>query len=384
MNDCRQYKMNSYRLIGGRHRRTGLTLVELLVVIVILTMVTAATIPLMAPVTGQRKVREAARTLATMLAQAQAQALSSGRPAGVWLQRLESTLPGQPPTIRSNQAIDLFLCESPPPYTGETPQAQAAVAMQGNNLATVMFMDMDTSGQLAETALPPRFVFPGDHIRLNYRGSDYQIVSGASYPDGSLNGRNVVLRVLVTDVRPPVVPTPYQIYRQPVKAAGDPVTLPVGSLVDLSFSGVNGAEFAVLVGEPGPTNPTSLADAAPDRPVCIMFGPTGTLDSVYFGRRPKSASASRSDYEPYKPISSVYLLVGQPPNDTGTSRLNVVNTDNLWVAVNPQSGLVTTSEVKGPPTNVTLASNWTQVNDVAPLIINSREYARLQQNMGGR
>src|SRR6218665_3034824 len=88
-----------------RTRPTGLTLVELLVVITILGIVTAATIPLMQPPSADPKVREAAREFSATLEQARALAISTGRPAGV---RIEFTTPatGQPVLAQR-----IFLCE---------------------------------------------------------------------------------------------------------------------------------------------------------------------------------------------------------------------------------------------------------------------------------
>ena len=76
----------------------------------------------------------------------------------------------------------------------------------------------------------------------------------------------------------------------------------------------------------------------------ITFGPSGNLDSVQYWSVPKSGGERRAEVVIATPITPVYLLVGQPVGDTNTT-LNHVNQENIWVAINPQSGLVTTSEV---------------------------------------
>jgi type II secretion system protein H len=360
----------------------GLTLVELLVVIVILTMVTAATIPLMAPVTGARKVRESARLLASVFAQAQSRALATGRPAGVWIQRLAS---GPNDFVdRANQAIDLFLCESPPPYSGDTALARAMVEADGNNLVVTIIND-----------LPQSYVFIGDRIRFNYRGPVYRIAGvgprvnvQSTYADGSMTGKNMAINLQATDIPPPLnVQLPFQIFRQPVKTADEPVTLPVGAIVDLGFSGVgNGMEFAVpLAGATASANtPSAAATGIPHRPVLVMFGPSGNLDSVYFGHRPRTLSTPQ--FEPYKPLTAVYLLIGQQTGDNAAAVPNYMNQENVWVAVNPQSGLVTTSEVAIGTDEATAVANmdWTDPQEVQQLLSASRAYARSAQNMGGR
>jgi prepilin-type N-terminal cleavage/methylation domain-containing protein len=381
-------------LLGGRQRakydqrhtecacysKRGLTLVELLVVIVILTMVTAATIPLMAPVTGARKIRESARLLGSVLAQAQSRALATGRPAGVWIQRLAS---GPNDFVdRANQAIDLFLCESPPPYSGETPYARAIVQAESGQMVVNIL-----------NHLPQGYVFIGDRIRFNYRGAVYRIAGvgprvnvQSTYADGSLTGENMAINVQATDIPPPLnVQLPYQIFRQPVKTADEPVSLPVGAIIDLGFSGVgNGMEFAVPLAAAGANTPSAAATGVPQRPVLVMFGPSGNLDSVYFGHRPRTLSTPQ--FEPYKPLTAVYLLVGQTTGDDPAAVPNFMNQDNVWVAVSPQSGLVTTTEVAigADKASVLSGFDWSDPQEVQQLMSASREFARSAQNMGGR
>ncbi len=367
--------------VGSYSSRSGLTLVELLVVIVLLTIVTAATVPLMAPVTGARKVRESARLLASVFAQAQSRALALGRPVGVWIERLANG--PNDFTTRANESVDLFLCEAPPPYSGETPYARCTITVSGNSAVVEI-----------QGGLPQGYVFIGDRIRFNYRGAVYRIAGvgpnvnvQSTYGDGSLTGVNMAINVLPTDIPPPLnVPIPYQIYRQPVKTADEPVTLPVGAIVDLGFSGVgNGMEFAVPVLPLSNNSSSAAATGVPHRPVLIMYGPSGNLDAVYFGHRPPTLS--QPQFEPYKPISAVYLLVGQRANDNTTVPPNFMNQENVWVALNPQSGLVTTSEValsKDEYAATVTNPDWSNPAQVAAVLNASREFARQAQNMGGR
>ncbi|MEX2137987.1 MAG: prepilin-type N-terminal cleavage/methylation domain-containing protein, partial [Pirellulales bacterium] len=371
-------RRHAERACYNEHR--GLTLVELLVVIVILTMVTAATIPLMAPVTGERKVRESARLLSSVFAQAQSRALTTGRPAGVWIQRLAN---GPTDFIdRANQAVDLFLCESPPPYSGETPYTLATVAADSSNFVVEI-----------QGGLPQGYVFTGDRIRFNYRGAVYRIAGvgpkvnvQSTYGDGSLTGANMAINVLPTDIPPPLTaPVPFQIFRQPVKTADEPVTFPVGAMIDLGFSGVgNGMEFAVpLAAAAASSNtPSAAATGVPHSPVLIMFGPSGNLDSVYFGHRPSNRSTPQ--FEAYKPITAVYLLVGQRNADDAVAVPNFMNQQNVWAAINPQSGLVTTSEVAIGTDDDVSTMDWSNPTQVQQLLSASRAFARSAQNMGGR
>ncbi|MGC4003936.1 MAG: GspH/FimT family pseudopilin [Pirellulales bacterium] len=150
------------RSSSQRTTSRGFTLVELLVVIVILTIVTAATIPLLRPPSADRKVREAAREFATTFELARGQAIESGRPAGV---RIEYTAPatGQPAVAQR-----IYLCEVPLPYSGDT---TGSVARTQSGQVT----NISNAGQLA---LICKF---GDLIRFNGRGPYYIIGNASQY-----------------------------------------------------------------------------------------------------------------------------------------------------------------------------------------------------------
>jgi hypothetical protein len=341
-------------------------------VITILTLVTAATVPLMAPVTGQRKVREAARLVASMLAQAQSRALATGRPVGVCFDRLSSNEADN----RANQSIDISLCEVPPPYAGETRGATARV--NGNTVSI-------------QSGIPQGMCFAGDHIRFNYRGRIYRIngaapgATGAMHPDNSLTGAGIQ----IDRPGPNVQGVPFQIFRQPLKTADEPVTLPVGAVVDLAFSGLgNGTECGIPIQGSqdvfiNSLSGTTVVGGIP-KPVLVMFGPSGNLDSIYYAYRPK-ASGSRTIFEQVKTITPMYLLIGRPRDDSGTLPPNVMNQENVWIAVNPQSGLVTTSEVAiGPNYWQEKGITSQQLSDYQQAVVDSRKFARSAQNMGGR
>ena len=182
-------------MYSGRHAwahtlrtaRRGFTLVELLVVITILMLITAATIPILAPGTETRRQREAARLVSTAFASAQTEALAAGKPVGVWIERDTST---------RYAATVIYGCEVPPPYTGEFAGATVAV----ERITTPNHMGAVTSdprpagsgyvaGSVDDTYIYFR-VWPsfgstaegrfrvGDTIQFNNQGFDYQIYHG--------------------------------------------------------------------------------------------------------------------------------------------------------------------------------------------------------------
>ncbi len=265
--------------------RGGFTLVELLVVIAIISAVTIATIPLLLPALDMRRIREAARLVSTHFSSAQSDALAKGRSVGVWIERLSSE-----PTA----AMDLFLCEVPPPYAGDSMGSLATCRLAGGKATVSLGADTGWYGLLK----------PGDLIRFNYGGDVYQFNGMAEQTPGSgtfidatqespAGSGNFILKpdntlqfqIVWTNVAnstficPPVASaasgwhTPYQIYRQPVKSATPPLQLPAGSVIDLAYSGTAGDTFQDEL----PTSPTNLQTAFPTdkRPIIVTFNKSG-------------------------------------------------------------------------------------------------------------
>ncbi len=155
--------------------------------------------------------------------------------------------------------------------------------------------------------------------------------------------------------------------------------MPVGTVVDLEWSGLSSGWFGFLVNPPAPAQ-TKLA---PKQPVIVMFGPSGNLESVYWGLKGINApNDDRGVLTRQEPISPLFLLIGQPAGDDAVTRgkKNHINFDHVWIAINPQSGLVTTSEV-GSEFDVETGN---YANDTSAEIDASRSFAKSAQNMGGR
>lgn len=315
------------RLRNGRQNR-GLTLVELLVVIVILSMVTVATIPLMQPPSGERKIREAARNVATTFELARARATETGRPAGVWIE----------PQAKVNGAVEaykLFLCDVPPPYAGDTTTSSASVTNNG----MMVTVTLNNSGSA------PSLVKYGDRIRLNYRGPWYRI-------DGGTDGTNISGGGLTLAINqaPDFAPAPaegnnipFEIIRQPVKSSITPTILPTNApaaIVDLSQSGYGNSGH----GENAFGHGSNL------KPVVVTFTPTGRVHQVqhYDG----------NDLEIDQPTAMIYLLVrlrkeeGLMENGVAyTATDSFKDFSAYWIGINPTTGLVSVASVYSDSTS---------------------------------
>ncbi len=312
-------------------QKRGLTLVELLVVMIILSMVTVATIPLMQPPSGERKIREAARNVATTFELARARATETGRPAGVWIEP-------QPKLNGSIEAYKLFLCDVPPIYAGDTTTSSASVT---NNGATVTLNSSNSA---------PSLVKYGDRIRLNYRGPWYRITGGQDGTNISGGSLSIALNQAPDYAPAPAVGNniPFEILRQPVKSSINPTILPTNapaSVVDLTQSGVGNSTHADAFGH-----------GSDRKPVVVTFTPSGTVHQVIH--------YDDNDLEIDQPTAMIYFLVrlrkeeglvvnGFPFNAATAYK----DLSAYWIAINPTTGLVSVASVNSdsasPPGSLT-------------------------------
>jgi type II secretory pathway pseudopilin PulG len=129
---------------------TGITLVELMVVVTILLLLTVVGIPLLAP-NDMQKGRDAALTVTGMVGKILGRAATNGgRNAGLWLEPVNPSADGLMP---SEGAFDLFACEPQDPYSGDDPTAALAFIYYGAGLpadtAVVLFSTL-TSPNIRE------------------------------------------------------------------------------------------------------------------------------------------------------------------------------------------------------------------------------------------
>src|SRR5438874_217398 len=116
-------------------RRPAYTIAEMLVVMTIMLMLVAITLPAIKNVMQEGHSREASRQLNAYFAMAKARALQTGRPCGVMMMCdlplgiAEPTAPsaGNLPTWPSKLITKLYLAEVPQPYSGSTIGARGRI-----------------------------------------------------------------------------------------------------------------------------------------------------------------------------------------------------------------------------------------------------------------
>lgn len=415
----------SQRAFTARPPR-GFTLIELLVVILIMLMLTGLAIPVIAPALANRQQREGSRAVNAYIGGARERAVSLGRPVGIKLERFE----GQRDICNT-----LSYVEVPPPYTGDIVNARLACLIQsvipvgnGSNGGINGVYDPDMAQVIVQADELAGFtggfdvnqLLLGDTIQFDFQGGSFRIIGPAA-----ANGRitNLPLQLetfvlvssmeprqtpggqpywgttalpfpdlaMITTLQPSQVPNlPYRVHRLPVRSGGDPLELPTGTVIDLNFSGYDGAPFHPRGGDPAyPTDPHTGFPLRPldASPIYIMFSPSGGLDRIY-------TRLTNGGWDNFRPTGPIYLLVGKrelvrpdlytlDPDliDPNAIHFNWQDLSAIWVTVSPSTGLVTSVE-----NSVTLG--WPPANnETTPMIVRlnqSRLLAREGRGMGGR
>lgn len=442
-----QAKLNSMRRLTARTQRTGASLLELLAVVVIVGMITAVTIPVLAPHAQGRRIREAARMVSTFINAARNRALETGRPAGVWIDRMRDL-----PEV----ATTLHFAEIPPLYTGDYLNSVARVALvdaSGTTITNVstanqqelwnIVYPLSSPGQLdmwSYEGVPTtniernqRIVHDGDLIRFEGINRYYPLKT-KKFPGAAqwfiTVGRNAgSISAPVTgkvnwqgqyDLNwwdtlgnscAPLTRNKsyrYQILRRPQRLQAGSMQLPQGTVIDLNFSSItNGSPSDA--GEPfyprvttggtvaSPTINRFIGPAAEpndETPIIIVFSPSGHVEQLYFSRVTQIAqgntpAAFSSQWQRIEPFGPLYFLIGQRerivPQEFDDSleahrKKNWSHPDSLWVRVNTQSGLVTTSINDPLDTTITTTTGVNVVGGVA----NARSFSRALNTLGGR
>jgi type II secretory pathway pseudopilin PulG len=470
---------------AGRHARTsrqGVTLLELLIVILVMLMITALTIPVVAPALSGRQIREAARMVDVFINGARNRAFQTGRPVGVVF---EQDIPGG--------ATTLSYAEVPPPYSGDQSNSTINITQNGATDVTSGYMfnqqDMGWYG----------LVRPGDLIQFNYRPTLYRIYAGEPFLDVNYNGQYDVGEpytdtnlstsydgalsgtiqangylssgsamssmsiynngtnyfgawtyayadptLALQYMSPtggfggfgPSGAVTFQIVRQPVPLATGKLQLSSAAAIDMGATigtstqdvvAVAGSGFDVdppASGSPSPPpgvpswslasfrefpmSPLSNATVAPapyTSRVIVTFSPSGLVDLVYCWDEPTfSFNNSAGGWQGRQPTGPIYFLVGKRELVGGDPEVlalmqagqapikpcfNYQDATNLWVVINPFTGMVSTTE--NAPVDLTAAppvqnsSNQTALQTYySSQAYQARSIAREMQNTGGR
>jgi type II secretory pathway pseudopilin PulG len=377
-----------------------MTLIELMVVIVILTLLVGGVLPLVSPNNDARKIAEAARGLQTYLMQAQAEAARTGRPVGVGFRET---------TAGSGVAIEAFQMIVPKPFPGSSSMSRVGVQAlpDGNTDSFYGLASTDTTdinkllfknfanarlyavstrlalldgNNIVVDPVPPgmfrvgdmidaqgnRFVIVDDH-RHRFEGPEDLKFLNPQLNDAPYKNSLICVRLddvrMGSDAQPLAVPPSgysYSIHRQPlgsdvggarsrsIISSADPYQLPAGVCIDLQASGMEAG------GEPQ-TFASYKVTGGQAKQVSIMFSPNGGIDGLWFNGN--TIESDRQSGNKFADLSRVFLLLGRIENqnpDTKSfeidtkatdeevrearTKVNWLNPDSRWMMISANDG----------------------------------------------
>ncbi len=370
----------------------GYTLIELLIVIMIAVLLMVITLPVAKKVMEDARPREASRILNTTFATSKSRAAQTGRLAGVEfiLQRMNDPMATQ----GAYQCTQMYMCEVPALYAGDTTTAVATV-QQDTGMSgwyDLEFRDEFPADTVPDTTpttthwltdqlplQPGTSAMPGSedyfHIRFAHRGPWYSaqrktmgkfsVQLGGFFPAGAMSSTSASINRYTT----------FQIRRPPVRV-GNPVELPKSTAIDMTYSGSG----------------QQLAEFGSAIALRLMFTPAGNIDSLTMAV-PNMQPGMSPTITSGAPPGTIHFLVGlttkvnTPQEGMGAWNINDVTKSNLadgnslWVSIGRSTGVVTTNE-NAP--DATLIADPTNAMQRANYLRGCRQYATAREQKGGR
>ena len=374
----------------------GVTLVELLVVISILTVIFAVMIPRLRAVNEDRNIREAARVVASAFSKASSRAINEGL-AGLMIvpnpnfQQATSNNFGVTDFERPFFAgTRIFQMRRLPPYIGDDESSVAWSAVGNDGMPIPVVIDRPFGHVLLEE----ENLSEGRRARLVIRPNDEISFGGSSYRYRILgvspNGEDGSRLDLTLDLNGPApLPSlgrprdvehdgnsgvPFVIHRQPRVLQSSEVELPEGYLIDLRYSGplLAGGGAAAMAGCPHNQNPPLLPSGGESEPrgIILHFDANGGVSRMFFADAQGFGDPGGGIVDEIGPLGSIqpigalhWLVTEYDPNAFGADGNYATPTDepifnpiNKWVTVdhltggvNVASAAVPQMPVGGPP-----------------------------------
>jgi len=307
-----------------------MTLVELLVVVAIIGLLLAVSVPLLKPMLETRRTSNAAQVLAGALQHARMKAIQEGQGYGIKLVPF-----GSAPTA----ALQLRLQKSTPVWVNPL---HIRVVVRGGTIVPCCFWQNPVSGatewretgstpeETAELEFVKQLLVPGYSIQFNRIGRWFTIDTNeklaSPYNDLDLPedpaDKNEALEYCITSM-----PTPAWVPQ---------TVMPHGTIVDLVFSGGETVAF-----DDGNKTPEAIpASFAPGDEVIVMFSPAGYVNLLYVNGESKKVN------------EMLYFCVGEWDRqvdangnslaEDGKSNLDAPAT--YWVTIHPKTGEVRIAE----------------------------------------
>ena len=338
-----------------KRRRSGMTLIELLIAVSILVIIAAILVPQLRFASADRNIREASRTAASLFAQASQRAINDGE-AGVVIERNPNIQDLN--TGNFYAGTSMFMLRKVPRYIGEDGDEAELVrtsSVDTPNEPAVEAADIFITMPLEQDALG--IVRVGDQISFNEQKSvrfvitktDFTVAQQTDSVDGQ---RKLRLRIAASsDFLADAFPDPdvsedpnvagksrkligsFTVYRQPRKLISSRVDMPTGYLVDLRLSG----EMATTTQTYFDLDNRGVDDAVIPNSISYVFNGRGSIDRFFYSVPDGGGGYQRLFNIPNKPA---YLMVREYSTDDGGELIaNVLGSERtMWVTVEPVTG----------------------------------------------
>jgi prepilin-type N-terminal cleavage/methylation domain-containing protein len=331
-------------------RRNGMTLVELLVVVVILLVLAVTVLPSIAGTAESRRSREAARIVSGFIAKARSLSIGRQQWSGFTIVPVSNT---------SDAALEIFLADVPDAYRGDF----TTTTLSGSLTPTATGTIWTGTAPMVNLVSGTSFVRAGDLIRLDGRGPHFQlstITLGTATGTVSFQLRTATSSLLDnagqnahnTPWPMPGIPHTFEICPQPVQS-GSPLTIPENRCIDLFYFG-HGSSAAY----------TTFGAAFRGSRVSILFDGTGQLRQVV-------TTSSAGVVSRFAVTGPVFLLIGRTDragqsygstasatNDTAGA--NWQYPESIWIAIDPATGSAKSANctVTASATTALLSQAW--------------------------
>ena len=370
--------------------RTGMSLLELMVVIVILGLLAVSIIPAI-DANDERKAREAAITVSSLVASANSRARQTSDGAGIWLEPLDKSATSTTP---SRGSADLFVAQPGAPYTGEDFASQSHVFLNpipnlnpGSQQAVAVFSLQTCPNIESYCDLYSQIYIEGRlyYLTLPAPAPFYQpSFLPPPYDNGTQSTATIKIGLITTilpdtdaiptsspaynalDINPkyPALDSGHPTFRidnSPTRSSTAPLSLPNGYVVDIAWSSYGNMLFInsgnLLPGTPNTF--TGIDYFLPSEPVVIMFNSVGNIQEL---RYRIDFMSQKHDYRIHR-NADVFLLIGradragnpfvQNPTENNPGA-NWQYPDSRWIKISRSGGAALISDtVSSVNNNVT-------------------------------
>ncbi len=385
-------------------RKTGFTLVELLVVMGVIVILAAVTLPFVRELLHDQKLSQTARIVQGYAESVRAKAMASGRRTALILERLRyDSLGGlgAEARISQNTCVRLSTGEVFPPYEGDWAGAAGTLSdSNGDGFVDQISIPIAQVASLwdSSTGMPSGLVSAGDSIEFGDRQQGFVIAAAprlnagiieidfVNPPRGEVQGVPSVISA--ESMWFPATSVRFRIHRKPSKSLAGSIILPRGTCIDLTMSGtgVVGREFSTDA-----IQGRSKFSNEDYGQVYMVFGPRGNIEVAYYQTRPTDIASS---FARVYPTGIFHLLIGRTdqvlphsllaPLTPGAEserddfKANIMDPGNFWVSINPYSGSIYSSSVTAP--NI---SGLTGAAAITFRTAQARQLATVVMNRGG-